>query len=122
MRAANTDERFVSAVAWQAGQVGVSLPRTSNSKWCEHSSQEYSYRGMKIFYDLPRPSVPKSPRPQVPGYFIKACGGPMSCDFGAPALGWNFCVRPPKVSATYRLPWVSTENWWMAQNAPGNVP
>jgi hypothetical protein len=40
--AANVDNFRSSAVAWQAGQCGVSDPRTSVSNWCEHSLQAYS--------------------------------------------------------------------------------
>ena len=37
-------------------------------------------------------------------------GCPISDRGSASFLGWNFCVRPPKVSAAYRFPSESTEN------------
>lgn len=43
--AANTDSRFSSAVAWQAGHSGVSFPRTSVSNVCAQALQAYSYSG-----------------------------------------------------------------------------
>lgn len=46
VRGANVDKRLVSAVAWQAGHVGASSPRTSVSNSCVHSLQAYSYRGI----------------------------------------------------------------------------
>jgi len=42
--------------------------------------------------------------PSYPHFDISGCGVPINVLFGASDFGWNFCVRPPNVSATYKLP------------------